>query len=78
MTVPDRPFSQDHRVFDPEVTHAMSVAFDELCQALQVSEAASREREIIATRIVDVARGGVTNTDVIVKRVLKEAETDAG
>jgi hypothetical protein len=37
-------------VFEPEATRAMSVAFDEVCRALNVSPTANGAREVIATR----------------------------
>jgi hypothetical protein len=35
------PFVKDPLVFGPEATRAMSVAFDELCRALNVSDTAN-------------------------------------
>jgi hypothetical protein len=36
----------------------MSVAFDEVCRALNVSPTANGAREAIATRIIELARRG--------------------
>jgi hypothetical protein len=39
----------------------MSKAFEEACIALQVYAGDEKGREIIATRIIDLARGGLIN-----------------
>jgi hypothetical protein len=63
----------DQSAFAPEETHAMSVAFDEVCRALNVAPTAARERQIIATRILDLARSGHADAAAISRRVLSEA-----
>ena len=45
--------------FRPAAIEAMSKAFDEACIALQVYAGDEKGREIIATRIVDLARNGL-------------------
>ena len=52
------PFLKDQSVFEPELTHAMSIAFDEVCQVLKLSDTAVRERETVAVRIIEWARRG--------------------
>jgi hypothetical protein len=44
------PYVTNRLVFEPEATRAMSVAFDEVCRALNVSPTANGAREVIATR----------------------------
>jgi hypothetical protein len=44
------PYVRNPIVFEPEATRAMSVAFDEVCRALNVSPTANGAREVIATR----------------------------
>jgi hypothetical protein len=44
--------------FAPETTHAMSVAFEDACDTLQLPEKAKYAREVVALRIIDVARSG--------------------
>lgn len=46
--------------FDPEAVLAMSIAFELACADLQVLEDDERGREIIATRIIKLARQGIT------------------
>ena len=68
----------DDAAFDPEATHAMSAAFEETCAALGVPDTSAREREVIATRIIDLARRGERNADLLRDRVLREAGAFAG
>jgi hypothetical protein len=66
------PFLSDQSAFDPEATHAMSLAFDEVCQALKVGGDA-RAREAIAVRIIELARCGERNSERLRDRLLKDA-----
>jgi hypothetical protein len=65
------PFLRDQNVFGPDVTQAMSVAFDEICQKLKLDDA--RGRETIATRIIELARRGERDAVRLSERVLREA-----
>ena len=69
------PFIQDHGAFDPEATRAMSVAFEAACAALAIPHGQAREREVIAIRIIDLARTGVVDSSALSKRVLSEAQS---
>ena len=60
--------------FEPEEIQAMSTAFDEVCVALRVFSANERGRQIIATRIVDLARDGVIDPAALRDRVIAEAK----
>ena len=65
-------------VFEPEATHAMSVAFDEACRALNVPHTANGAREALAARIIDFARRGERNPDQLRDRVVTEASAANG
>lgn len=67
------PFLKDRSVFEPEVTHAMSVAFDEACRALNLPDTATREREAIAARVVELAQRGERDPVRLRDRVLRDA-----
>ncbi len=67
------PFLKDQSVFEPEQTHAMSIAFDEVCQALKLSDTAVRERETVAVRIIEWARRGERDPARLRERVLRDA-----
>ena len=51
----------------------MGRALDQICASLQI--ATPRDREIIATRIIDLARSGVRDAETFRNRVLTEAKT---
>jgi hypothetical protein len=51
----------------------MSTALDDVCKSLNLPDG-SLEREVIATRIIDLARGGIRSPTVLRDRVLQEVE----
>ena len=63
-------------MFEPEATQAMSVAFDEVCQALKLNGDA-RAREAIAVRIIELARRGERDPNRLRERVLQDANGGA-
>ena len=67
------PSSQDD-AFDPDALRAMSIALEEVCRTLQV-DGDQREREVIAVRIVELARRGERDHQRLSDRVLREAGT---
>ena len=52
---------------------AMSKAFEEACIALQVYAGDEKGREIVATRIIDLARNGLIDSAALRDRVIAEA-----
>ena len=66
-------FLKNQSVFEPEMTQAMSVAFDEVCQALKLSDTAVRERETVAVRIIEWARRGERDPARLREKVLHDA-----
>ena len=71
--MPFRKHLTDKTAFGPAAIEAMSKAFEEACIALQVSAGDEKGREIIATRIIDLARGGVVDAAELRDRVVAEA-----
>ena len=71
--MPIRKHLADKTAFGPVVVEAMSKAFEEACIALQVYAGDEKGREIIATRIIDLARGGVVDAAALRDRVVAEA-----
>ena len=68
--MPIRPFLNGHR-FDAEMTRIMGVAFDMACIALRLSERDALA-QTIAKRIVELAKAGERNADLLCERVLQE------
>jgi hypothetical protein len=59
--------------FEPEHIAVMSVAFEQVCHALEIGAGATREREVIAVRIIELARRGEHRPQRLIARVLEEA-----
>ena len=71
--MPIRKHLTDQTDFDPSAIEAMSKAFKEACNALQVFAGDEKGREIVAIRIIDLARNGLTDPTALRNRVIAEA-----
>lgn len=69
--MPIRSYLQDNCAFEPEAIAAMSTALEEACKALHVN-GQLHEREVIAARIIDLARDGVIDAAALRNRVIAE------
>ena len=67
------PFLKDEAAFDPNDVRSMSMAFDDVCEVLKISEAETQRREVVAARIIEIARRGEHSLTLLRDRVLKEA-----
>ena len=67
------PFSRDRCAFDPQDVSAMSLAFDEVCKALDLPADATSTREVIAIRIIELAKRGGRSPTFLRDQVLREA-----
>ena len=67
--MPIRTYLEDHSAFSPEEIKAMSSALDEACAALQVD--GQMNREIIAVRIIELARKGVIDATALRDHVVE-------
>jgi len=68
--MPIRTYVEDHSAFSPEEIKVMSKALDEACAALQVA-GQTKDREIIAVRIIELARKGVIDATALRDRVVE-------
>jgi hypothetical protein len=73
FSMPIRKHLTDKTAFGPAAIEAMSQAFEEACIALQVFAGDEKGREIIATRIIDLARNGLIDPTALRDRVIAEA-----
>jgi len=71
--MPIRTYLTDQSGFDPAAITAMSKALEDTCAALQV-DGQAKYREIIAARIIDLARNGVIDPAALRDRVLAETK----
>jgi hypothetical protein len=60
--------------FDPHDIDAMYEAFVDVCAELHIAKSDNEAREIIAARIIDLARGGIIDSDALRDRVLRESK----
>jgi hypothetical protein len=60
-------------VFDPKDIQAMSMALDDICKALNLTNGQKVEREVIAERIIALAQQGERSPTRLRDRVLQEA-----
>lgn len=68
---------ESQHVFEPEALSEMSRALEEACVALNIFAGDERGRQVIATRIIDLAGEGVFDAKALRDRVLAEARTAA-
>jgi hypothetical protein len=64
-------------VFEPEALSEMSRALQETCIVLRIFARDEHGRQVIATRIIDLAGAGVLDAKALRDRVLLEARTAA-
>jgi hypothetical protein len=66
------PFSREECAFDPKDVTAMSVAFEEVCKQLDLPADAATTREVIAIRIIELAKRGQRSPTALRDQVLRE------
>ena len=71
--MPIRAYLEDHPAFEPDAIRAMSLALEEACKALHI-DGEIRGREVVATRIIDLARNGVIDARTLSQRVIAEVK----
>ena len=71
------PFIKD-AVFEPEATHALAIAFDDICKEMKVPDTDSDARRIVAARVIDLARDGVLDPTLLRERVMHEVSALRG
>ena len=69
----DPPF-RFGEAFDPEATNAMAAVVEEICEALGITANAHGARQVIAARVVELARRGERDPARLRDRILHEAE----
>ena len=71
--MPIRTYLGDHAAFEPEAIDAMSRALEEACKAFHIN-GQIQDREVIARRIIDLARNGILDARLLSERVVAEAK----
>jgi hypothetical protein len=70
------PFLHD-AAFDPVDIKAMSMALDEVCKVLELDGSATA-KEVVAIRIIELARRGERSPTKLRDRILTEANGGSG
>ena len=69
--MPITPFHNGERP-DPETKRVLGVAFEMTCIALRAEGSDDFIKRAIATKIIDLARAGERNPDLLCEQVLKD------
>jgi hypothetical protein len=67
-----RPFLEGESVFEPSDLKAMSMALEDVCKALKL-DGNAKAREVVAVRLIELARRGERNPTRLRDRLLREA-----
>ena len=70
-------YLEKQAAFEPEALREMAQAFQDACNDLGVFDGDEHGRQVIATRIIDLASAGVLDAKALRDRVLREARTAA-
>jgi hypothetical protein len=68
--MPITPFLDEQ--FDQETLRILGVAFEQTCIALQIGDCDDDVRQAIANKIIELAKTGECNPDVVCERALKD------
>jgi hypothetical protein len=71
--MPIRRYLEDHAGFGPDAIDAMSKALEKVCKALRI-DGEIKDREVVATRIIDLARNGTLDPKTLSERVIAEVK----
>jgi hypothetical protein len=64
----------ENPVVEPSVMASLSKAVDEACESLHIPSRDRDARAVVAARIMDLMRDGVTDPDILRDRVIAEAK----
>jgi hypothetical protein len=68
-----RQFLNDQSAFDPDAIQVLADALERACHALSVN-GHLRRREVIAARIIVLARNGIVDAQALSERVIAETK----
>ena len=69
--MPIRPFLNGQR-FDQETVRILGVAFEQVCIALRTGDCDDDVKNAIANKIIELAKDGERNPDLLCERALKD------
>jgi hypothetical protein len=75
LPMPITPFLKGEK-FDAETTRAMGAALEMACVALRTGDCADDVKQVIANKIIALAKAGERNPDALCEQVLKDIRTE--
>jgi hypothetical protein len=67
-----------HEAFEPEITAAMSAAYERACASIETGPYSELAKEILARRIIELARQGHADADALYAEALETFGFDRG
>jgi hypothetical protein len=71
--MPIRNYLEENAAFAPEAITAMSTALERACNELRIF-GDKHGRQVLAVRIIDLARSGIVDADELAGRVIAEGK----
>ena len=68
--MPIRPYL-NHEQFDQETVRILGVAFEQVCIGMRTGDCADDVKQAIANKIIELAKTGERNPDLLCERALK-------
>jgi hypothetical protein len=75
--MPITPFLNGH-TFDPETKRVLGIALEIVCISLRAGDSDDDVKQVITTKIIELAIAGECNPDVLAEKVLKDIRGPVG
>ena len=62
--------------FDQDMVRILGVAFEQVCIGLRTGDCADDVKQAIANKIIELAKSGERNPDILCERALKSIRTN--
>jgi hypothetical protein len=69
--MPITPYLNGER-FEPETKRVLGVAFEQVCIALRIGASDDDVKQAIANKVIELAKAGERNPDILCERVLED------
>jgi hypothetical protein len=69
--MPITPYLNGER-FEPETKRVLGVAFEQVCIALRIGASDDDVKQAIANKVIELAKAGDRNPDILCERVLED------
>jgi hypothetical protein len=69
--MPITPYLNGER-FEPETRRVLGIAFEQVCIALRIEASDDDVKQAIANKVIELAKAGERNPDILCERVLED------